>query len=59
LWKEAEKKATTPEALANPTALALLLRASKDRALAEIEAVKADLAYRQAYVKVMSLIGKQ
>jgi outer membrane protein len=59
LWKEAEKKATTPEALANPTALAILLRASKDRALAEIEAVKADLAYRQAYVKVMSLIGKQ
>jgi outer membrane protein len=59
LWKEAEKKATTPGALANPTALALLLRAGKDRALAEIEAVKADLAYRQAYVKVMSLVGKQ
>jgi len=32
---------------------------SKDRALAEIDAVKAELGYRAAYVKVMSLIGKQ
>jgi outer membrane protein TolC len=59
LWKEAEKKATTPEALANPVALALLLVASKERMLADVEVVKAELAYRQAYVKVMSLIGKQ
>jgi outer membrane protein len=59
LRKEAEKKATTPEAMSNPTALAALLKASKDRALSEVEAVKADLTYRQAYVQVMSLIGKQ
>jgi len=54
--KEAVKLATTPEAMRNPTAL---LKASKDLALAEVDAVKADLAYRQAYVQVMSLIGRQ
>jgi outer membrane protein TolC len=59
LRKEIEKKATTPEALRDPTALAALLRASKDRMLAEVEAVKADLAYREAYVQLMALIGKQ
>ena len=47
--------ATTPETLGNPTALAALLKASKDRALAEVEAVKADLAYRQAYVQVRQI----
>jgi hypothetical protein len=57
--KEIEKKATTPEALRDPTALAALLKASKDRMLAELDAVKADLAYRQAYVQLMALIGKQ
>jgi Outer membrane efflux protein len=50
LRKEAEKKATTPEAMTNPAALDALLTASKKRAEAEVEAVKADLAYRQAYV---------
>src|SRR5262249_28394328 len=54
LRKEAVKQATTPEAMRNPTAL---IKASKDLALAEVEAVKADLAYRQAYVQLMSLIG--
>ena len=58
LRKEAEKKATTPEAMTNPTALDALLTASKKRAEAEVEAVKADLAYRQAYVELMSLVGK-
>jgi outer membrane protein len=58
LRKEAEKKATTPEAMTNPTALDALLKASKNRAEAEVEAVKADLAYRQAYVELMSLVGK-
>jgi len=58
LRKEAEKKATTPEAMTNPTALDALLKASKKRAEAEVEAVKADLAYRQAYVELMSLVGK-
>jgi outer membrane protein len=59
LLKEAEKKATTPEALANPTALHILLRTGRDLALAEVEVVKAELALRAAYVKVMSLVGKQ
>jgi outer membrane protein len=57
--KEIEKKATTPAALRDPAALDALLRASKDRMLAEVEAVKADPAYRQAYVQLMALIGKQ
>jgi hypothetical protein len=38
----------------NPTAL---IKASKDQALAEVEAIKADLAYRQAYVQLMALVG--
>jgi outer membrane protein len=58
LRKEAEKKATTPQAMTNPTALDALLTASKKRAEAEVEAVKADLAYRQAYVELMGLVGK-
>jgi outer membrane protein TolC len=58
LRKAAEKKATTPEAMTNLTALDALLTASKKRADAEVEAVKADLAYRQAYVELMSLVGK-
>jgi hypothetical protein len=41
--------------MTNPTAL---MTAAKARMLAEIDAVKADLAYRQAYVQLMSLIGK-
>ena len=58
LRKEAEKKATTPEAMTNLAALDALLRATKKRAEAEVDAVKADLAYRQAYVQLMSLVGK-
>jgi outer membrane protein TolC len=55
LRKEAEKKAMTPEALKNPTAL---LTASKARMTAEVEFVKTDLAYRQAYVQIMSLVNR-
>jgi outer membrane protein TolC len=58
LLKEAEKKATTPEAFKDPLAMALLLKASKDLATAEADVIKADLAYREAHVKLMSLIGK-
>jgi outer membrane protein TolC len=58
LRKEAVKKATTPEAFKDPSALHVLLQASKELATAEVDAVKADLAYREAYVKLMSLIGK-
>jgi outer membrane protein TolC len=54
LRKEAEKKATTPAALANPAAL---IKATSDRLEAEVNTVKAELAYRQAYVEVMSLVG--
>jgi outer membrane protein TolC len=55
LRKEAVKKATTPEAMRDP---APLLKASKDLMQAEVDAIKADLAYRQAHVQLMSLIGK-
>jgi outer membrane protein TolC len=55
LRKEAEKKATTPEALKDP---APLLAAAKARATAEVDFVKADLAYRIAHAKVMALIGQ-
>jgi outer membrane protein TolC len=54
LRKEAVKQATTPEAMRNPAAL---IAASKAEGLAAVDAVKADLAYRQAYVQLMSLIG--
>jgi outer membrane protein TolC len=56
LRQEAVKEATTPEAMRNPKPL---LEAAKDAATAAVDAVKADLAYRQAYVKLMSLIGQQ
>jgi hypothetical protein len=54
LRKEAEKKAMTPEVLTNPEPL---LKASKKRMEAEVEVVKADLAYRTAYAELMALIG--
>ena len=47
---EAEKKAVFPPAL---------IVAVKARMLAEVDFVKADLAYRQAYVDLMSLVGQQ
>src|SRR5262249_30139668 len=54
--KEAEKKATTPEAMRAPTARRA---ASRARAPAEVDLIKADLAYRMAYTNVMTLVGKQ
>jgi outer membrane protein TolC len=54
LRTEAKKQATTPEAMRNP---APLMAATKALMLAEVDAVKADLAYREAYVKLMALIG--
>jgi outer membrane protein TolC len=54
LRKEAEKAAMTPEALRNPTAL---IAATQARMLAEVDAIKAELAYRQAYVELMILVG--
>ena len=50
LRKEAEKAATTAPAM---------MTAAKNRALAEVEAVKAELAYRQSYVILMSLIERR
>ena len=49
LRSEGEKKAGAPAAL---------MAAAKARMLAEVEFVKADLAYRQAYVQLMSLVGQ-
>ena len=46
--KEAEKKAVDP---------ATKFKAGKDLATAQVDFVKADLAHRIAYVKLMSLIG--
>jgi outer membrane protein TolC len=54
LRKEAEKKARTPEALRDP---APLMAATKARMLAEVDFIKAELACRQAYVQLMSLVG--
>jgi outer membrane protein TolC len=58
LRKEAEKAATTPEAVTKPAALTALIEATEKRAEAELAAVKADLAYRTAYVKLMSVLGR-
>jgi len=49
LRAQAAKKATDPAAL---------MTAAKAAMLANVDLVKADLAYRQAYVQLMSLIGK-
>jgi outer membrane protein TolC len=50
LRREAEKGATD---------LPAMMVAGKARALAEVDAVKAELTYRQAYVQLMSLICRQ
>jgi outer membrane protein TolC len=50
LRAEAEKKVSTP---------ATLMAAAKARMLADVDLVKAELAYREAHVQVMSLIGAQ
>lgn len=55
LRREAEKKALTPQAQRDPLPL---IKASKARMLAEVDLIKADLAFRQAYGQLMSLIGK-
>src|SRR5262249_35748307 len=49
LRKEAEKGAAAP---------AELMAAAKARLLADVEEIRADRAYRTAYVQMMSLIGK-
>jgi hypothetical protein len=50
LRKEAAKKAKAPEAL---------MAAARASMLAEVDVVKAELAYRQAYVQLMVLTGNQ
>ncbi len=50
LRREAEKGAATPPAL---------MAAVRARTLAEVDAVKADLAYRMAFVELMSLVERQ
>jgi hypothetical protein len=50
LRTEAEKKAGDP---------ATMMAAAKARMMAEVEFIKADLAYRQAFVQLMSLVGQQ
>ncbi len=48
--KESEKAAATPTAK---------FTAAKDSMTAQVDYVKADLAHRIAFVKLMSLIGNQ
>ncbi|HEY7327324.1 MAG TPA: TolC family protein [Gemmataceae bacterium] len=50
LRKEGEKQALAPAAV---------MAAVKSRMLAEVDFIKADLAYRQAYVQLMSLVGQE
>jgi outer membrane protein TolC len=54
LRKEAEKAATTPQAQQDPEPL---MQATKDRMTAEVDAIKADLAYRIAVAKLCSLVS--
>jgi outer membrane protein TolC len=54
LRKEAETKAHV-EVQTNPAGF---LDASKSRGTAEVDEVKADLAYRQAHVELLKLIGQ-
>jgi outer membrane protein TolC len=54
LRAEAAKMARTPEALKNPGPL---LEASKKLGEAQVDLVKAELAYRTAYVLLMELLG--
>jgi outer membrane protein TolC len=53
----AVKQATIDLEKKTPDALTTLLKASKDLMLAQVDVVKAELSYREAYVKLMSLIG--
>jgi outer membrane protein TolC len=50
LRTESEKKVGAPMAM---------MAAVKARMMAEVDFIKADLAYRQAYVQLMSLVGQQ
>jgi outer membrane protein TolC len=54
LRAEAVKKATTPEAMKDPGPL---LKASKKYGEAQVDLVKAELAYRTAWAEFMALIG--
>jgi outer membrane protein TolC len=54
LREEAVKKATTPEAMKDPGPL---LQASKKFGEAQVDLVKAELAYRTAYAEFMALVG--
>jgi outer membrane protein TolC len=54
LRAEAAKKATTPEAFKDPVPL---LQAGKKLAEAQVDLVKAELAYRTAHAELMALLG--
>ncbi len=49
LRKEAEKSARTPKDM---------MAAAKDRMTADVDAIKAELAYRQSMLQLMSMIGR-
>jgi outer membrane protein TolC len=52
--KEAVKKATTPEAMRDPTAL---INATKSLGLAEVALVKAEMNYRVAAAQILNMMG--
>ena len=54
--QEAEKQASAANAKSDT---ATLLAAIRARTLAEVNLVKADLSYRQAYIQLMSLITRE
>jgi hypothetical protein len=54
LGQQVAKRAQTPAALTNPGPL---LEATKKLGEAQVDLVKAGLAYRTAYAKLMELLG--
>jgi outer membrane protein TolC len=60
--KEVTKQASSPEAMTkaakDPALIEILLKAVKDQALAQVDYIKAELAHQQAYVQLMTLLGK-
>lgn len=55
LRKDAAKKAMTPEAMKDPTAL---MAATKAAGLAEVDLIKAEMNYRVSAAQVLSLMGR-
>jgi hypothetical protein len=59
---EAATQASSPQSLMkaakDPAVIEVLLKAVKDQALAQVDYIRAELAHQQAYVQLMTLVGK-